>query len=208
MSSTQISYPEIIRMVHPDTNPSIQDAGNKIATIKRHRDNPNFLYTLAVRWGLVKGQENRSVTFEVGNVIQFFIGNRRKRAVIVYINYDSVASKYRVVVSDIVENRVFEKFFKQIDVPEQEGIEVLGKANSRSRVKADFIYKMYRESEKRRQEAILRPNTTYTTEKYAWIRTLSRRVRITRTTSKRAYYWCQYENKEKYVLLKNATGMI
>lgn len=50
-----ISYKEIVRKVHPDLNPHIQDAGAKMAEIQRNKNNPSALFSLAVRWGLVEG---------------------------------------------------------------------------------------------------------------------------------------------------------
>lgn len=50
-----ITFAEIVRKIHPDLNPEIQDPGGKMVMAKRHRDNPEFLFRLAVRWGLIEG---------------------------------------------------------------------------------------------------------------------------------------------------------
>lgn len=83
-----ISYRELIKKVHPDLNPSIQNPGEKIAQAKKHKDNPGFLYNLGVRWGVIQGKENQqfnnttftgnsqsNLTFVAGNVV--FIAMRK-----------------------------------------------------------------------------------------------------------------------------------
>ena len=55
-----ISYKEIVRKVHPDLNPHIEDSGAKMAEIQKHKNNPSILFQLAVKWGIVSGGSNHT----------------------------------------------------------------------------------------------------------------------------------------------------
>jgi hypothetical protein len=48
-----INFKEMVKMIHPDTNPSIIDAGGKMSQVMSNRKDSSYLYTLAVRWGLI-----------------------------------------------------------------------------------------------------------------------------------------------------------
>ena len=56
MSTTTatLSFREIVRLIHPDSNPGVDNAGEMMAIAKRHRKDQSFLYELAVHWGIVK----------------------------------------------------------------------------------------------------------------------------------------------------------
>ena len=54
MMSDTISFRDIVKLVHPDLNPSIVDAGTKMATIKLYRDNEQALFKWAVKWGVIR----------------------------------------------------------------------------------------------------------------------------------------------------------
>ncbi len=203
MSNTQISYPELIKMVHPDINPNVQDVGDKIATIKRHRDNPDFLYKLAVKWGFFPETKGTKIfTFKVGNVVSYIMDGIKRRAVIIDIQNFPI-NRYKVVIVDIVSRTVFEKFFDNINVSEYGGIEVIGKANETSRLKADFLYVVYKKKQEKINQ-ILFPNRNYRfVDKWVYCTTLGRRIRVLRTTAKRVYYWCERTNKERFVKMSS-----
>jgi hypothetical protein len=48
-----MKFSELVKKIHPDHSPGTEDAGEKIALAKRHRDDPAALRSLAVGWGLV-----------------------------------------------------------------------------------------------------------------------------------------------------------
>jgi hypothetical protein len=54
MMSNTISFRDIVKLVHPDLNPSITDAGVKMHTIKLYRDNESMLHRLGVQWGIIR----------------------------------------------------------------------------------------------------------------------------------------------------------
>jgi len=53
MTTTTISFREIVKLVHPDHNPNIQGAAEKIRDITLYRGEESVLFKLAVKWGLV-----------------------------------------------------------------------------------------------------------------------------------------------------------
>lgn len=48
-----ITFTELVRKIHPDMNPGVEDAGHKMTQAVRFRDNPEHLFRLGVRWGVV-----------------------------------------------------------------------------------------------------------------------------------------------------------
>lgn len=51
-----MTYKELVRKIHPDLNPDITNAGEKMAEIQRYKNNPVMLKNIAIRWGLVEGK--------------------------------------------------------------------------------------------------------------------------------------------------------
>lgn len=55
-----MNYKELIRLVHPDLNPNVVDAGVKISQIMSNKNNPHELLRLAINWGLVNSNDSYS----------------------------------------------------------------------------------------------------------------------------------------------------
>lgn len=53
MMST-ISFREIVKLIHPDTNPNITEPGLKMVQVKENRGNERALYNLGVQWGVIQ----------------------------------------------------------------------------------------------------------------------------------------------------------
>jgi len=49
-----ISFKEIVKLVHPDHNPGMVDAGAKMALVVANRKNETMLHNLGVQWGVIK----------------------------------------------------------------------------------------------------------------------------------------------------------
>jgi len=49
-----ISFFEMVKNIHPDWNPEIQNPEIKMEELARYRDDEKELYKLAVRWGLIE----------------------------------------------------------------------------------------------------------------------------------------------------------
>jgi len=49
-----ITFREAIKLVHPDSNPNITNAGEKVKTVMYHKKNESVLYKLMVHWNLIK----------------------------------------------------------------------------------------------------------------------------------------------------------
>ena len=77
MNTQTIKFRDAIKMVHPDHNPSIADAGAKVCAVMKHKDSPKHLFILMVKWGLVKEklvQENKSTKFQLAPN-RYYYGN-------------------------------------------------------------------------------------------------------------------------------------
>ncbi len=48
-----ISYKNIIKLIHPDLNPNISDAAEKISKVKLFYKNEIMLYKFGVEWGVI-----------------------------------------------------------------------------------------------------------------------------------------------------------
>lgn len=57
-----MNYKELIRLVHPDLNPNVKDAGVKVSEIMKNKHNPSELMRLAIQWGLIEGKTNSNYT--------------------------------------------------------------------------------------------------------------------------------------------------
>jgi hypothetical protein len=55
-----MNYKELIRLVHPDLNPNVVDAGVKISQFMTNKNNPHELMRLAINWGLIKSNDTYS----------------------------------------------------------------------------------------------------------------------------------------------------
>jgi hypothetical protein len=58
-----MNYKELIKMVHPDLNPNIKDAGVKVTEIMKNKNDPSELMRLAIQWGLIKGEQKTQHTY-------------------------------------------------------------------------------------------------------------------------------------------------
>jgi hypothetical protein len=59
---SEITFAEAIRMVHPDSNPNINDAGVKVRTIMMYKKDPKKMFDCLFQWGLVKSNTAKSTT--------------------------------------------------------------------------------------------------------------------------------------------------
>ena len=55
-----ISFTEAIKMVHPDSNPSIEDAGVKVRTIMQYKNEPQTMMRFLKQWGLIGNVKSKS----------------------------------------------------------------------------------------------------------------------------------------------------
>jgi len=56
MNKSEISFSKAIKLVHPDINPNIKNASEKVKTIMLYKNNPIKLYKCLANWGLVKAE--------------------------------------------------------------------------------------------------------------------------------------------------------
>ena len=51
-----INFRELVKLIHPDTNPNIENSGEKMNEATRYLDDEQALYKLAVKWGLIEDE--------------------------------------------------------------------------------------------------------------------------------------------------------
>ena len=64
----EITFREIVKLIHPDSNPLITNPSEKMNDVLLNRANKMALWNLAVRWGLIDGIENNGVSVGVSNI--------------------------------------------------------------------------------------------------------------------------------------------
>ena len=62
----EITFKEIVKLIHPDSNPNITDASEKMTVVVRNRRDTKALWNLAVRWKLISGVENVGIYVHEG----------------------------------------------------------------------------------------------------------------------------------------------
>ncbi len=188
-----MTFKEIVKMIHPDLNPNMPDVGSKMADVVKYKHNPTQLFHLAIKWGLVQGRKINTLFFQVGNVVKY---ETDKRAIIIVKEGNSSGNWIYLV--DIVKRSVLKIFIKNTNVSKYQNIEVIGKAKDKDIGIARSIYDNYK------KQTILRPNKRYHNGMLTvWAKTLRKYITVSRTTSKRVYYWDSRTGKERYVLMKN-----
>ena len=60
--SRTITFKELVKLIHPDHNPHITDAGGKMRNAVLFKDKPEELYKLGIRWGVVLGAPSKPKT--------------------------------------------------------------------------------------------------------------------------------------------------
>lgn len=48
-----MSFKQLVKLIHPDTNPNIKKSGEKMEEATRYMDDEQALYRLAVKWELI-----------------------------------------------------------------------------------------------------------------------------------------------------------
>jgi len=133
-----ITYWNIVKMIHPDFNPEIQNPSNKMAEATAKKDDEEALYMLAVKWGLIEDDSVEKVD------IQYVIDRGK------LIRVDQ---KYEGIVIDLIKKQQFLRVivyingsfreFKRNDINDQdENFYVIGYADDEEYNNLDFKYQM------------------------------------------------------------------
>lgn len=217
MMTEQISFTDLVRMIHPDSNPEIQDAGAKMSLATKNRNNPHELFRLAVRWGLIEGKvEDKIFSIKIGSVLQFTTGRR-----VIVVAFD----RHLVIMVDLVTNSAFqfacterEKYENSFHSAGGAEFIIVGKASSvqftqalrvLDRLRREFeedVHRNRRERQNRERRAedsdeyvwqFLYKNYNYRNRDIWVVHKSGRRVKVTRTTSKSVFYWDNFRGKER-----------
>lgn len=54
MMADTMKFKDLVFLIHPDRNPDLPDAGEKMKYARMYRKEENILYRLAVEWGVIK----------------------------------------------------------------------------------------------------------------------------------------------------------
>lgn len=68
MKQKKLTFKEIAKLIHPDLNPNIKEASEKMTKAVQYSDNEIVLYRLATKWGLIKDKDLNvfSVEYKIG----------------------------------------------------------------------------------------------------------------------------------------------
>ena len=133
-----ITYWNIVKMIHPDFNPDIQNPSKKMAEATAKKDDEEALYFLAVKWGLIEDETVEKVD------IQYIID----RGKLVRID-----QKYEGIVIDLIKKQQFLRVivyingsfreFRRNNINDQdENFYVIGYADDEEYNNLDFKYQM------------------------------------------------------------------
>jgi hypothetical protein len=64
-----ITFKEAIKMVHPDTNPNIVNAGEKVRAVMAYKNDESALYKLLNHWGLIGSKPEPEKTFQYERIV-------------------------------------------------------------------------------------------------------------------------------------------
>ncbi len=133
-----IDFFEIVKMIHPDFNHEIQNPSVKMTEVTANKDEPEILYKLAVKWGLIEDESIDKV--EINYVID------RGKLVRVNQNYEGIVidliPKGSLLNIIVYVNGGF-RMFQRNDINDQdENFYIIGYADENEYNKLDFKYQM------------------------------------------------------------------
>ena len=131
-----ISYFGLIKYLHPDWNPDIENPETKMEEATRYRNDEKQLYKLAVKWGVVEDDSIEKVD------IQYNVGMGK---------LVKIDQQYEGIVVDVYEkkehlnvvvflNGGFYTYKRDKDIPQDEFFYIMGYSDEKSYEKADFNY--------------------------------------------------------------------
>ena len=68
----EISFTETVKLIHPDSNPDIKNASEKMSLALKNRRDNKALWNLCVRWGVIQGIENPDIVIH-GEMVNIYI---------------------------------------------------------------------------------------------------------------------------------------
>lgn len=68
----EISFTETVKLIHPDLNPDLKNASEKMTLALKNRRDNKALWNLCVRWGVFQGIENPDIVIR-GEMVNIYI---------------------------------------------------------------------------------------------------------------------------------------
>lgn len=201
-----MEFRQLVKMIHPDHNPDIVDAGGKMALVVANKTNPLYLQKLAARWGLLPRIYNIKDNVAINFQGQTTYG--------VIVDIVKMYSSYNIVILNLNTKRILVAAHSDLS-KEHDSLNVLGKADSELWAAVRTLYDLYKEhkradrpSERQRpiyERVYINPNCVYndgteahisTAHVYGW-------YRVIRTTARRVYYYNPILGRETYTNIDN-----
>lgn len=141
--SKTLKYFDIVKLIHPDWNPSIENPTSKMEEATRYKDDESTLYILAVKWGLVQDDsiqkyDSKFYPIDRGKKVRI---NQKHEGIIIDF-------KERGSLIDIIVwvNGGFRAFPRKNTEDQDDNFYILGNADDNEYTKLDFRYQsMYGE---------------------------------------------------------------
>lgn len=227
-----INFRELVKKIHPDYNPSMEDAGTKMASAIKYKNDPSYLYRLAVSWGVLKDNKTHNTTshtsykrytsdhglsyFKEDMVIKYGKRGGPKKAVIVSVNRKkrNKNNGYKVTAVDIVKEKIIWFYIESL-TEHIKNVKILGKAKNKDITKAKNIYYTNyvdkKQSRSNLYEKVYKEkfnlNTSYRDRKVYIKLKNGRWYRVERTSWKSVYYFDPFTYKVRYVAFKSIRGI-
>lgn len=131
-----ISYFDVVKLIHPDWNPDIQNPSEKMEEATRHKNDESTLYRLAITWGLIEDDSISKVNTD------YVVG--RGKLVKINQKYEGIIIdfKQKGQLVDVVVwvNKEF-RIFKRSNIEDQDDdFYIVGYADDNEYTKLDLKY--------------------------------------------------------------------
>jgi len=134
----KISFFEIVKLIHPDFNPEIQNPEIKMTEVVANKDDEEKLYKLAVSWGIIEDDEIEKIEINYiidrGKLVRI---NKQYEGIV--IDFQKNGSLLDVIVSI---NKEFRKFQRKNFNDQDENFYIIGYASDKEYNDLDFKYQM------------------------------------------------------------------
>ena len=204
-----MEFRELVKLIHPDTNPDIKDAGEKMAQAKLFRNNPIRLLSLATKWGVLP------MFYGLGDSVTVNLDGHYIYGVIV----DIVKQYYthNLIILNLKNQNIL--IVAHVDMSKKHDyVTTIGKADDDLWKACRTMYDLYKEGKKRNstvrrperprpvyERVYINPNCVYNdgTEAHISTRDIYGWYRVTKTTARRVYFYSPSLGRETYTNIDN-----
>lgn len=210
----EMTFTQLVKLIHPDVNPNVQNAGDKMREAIKNRSNVSELYKLALNWGLVEPPKRQTVSSDVWSTTTDLISIND----MVEFYHPQYGNSRGVVVDIKHRNSIYQIYIvteKGILVAERNTLSTVGDFKRKYRANDELVrhaHDFYNHN--RPSPVVNRRNNTFSLEKNTnyngqniWVRVNGVLKRVIRTTENFVVYFDQIQNKERRKSLKSVYGV-